>query len=749
MGKLSVKPEPQRQLRPLLALAALGWAAAAGAQEAQAPPADPLRAGQLPVAPPPGTALPPVDTIIGDDEFNAAIPPLSADADPELDRPLESIEAFERRLAADQAGAKPEEGAAPPLGDPALADGQAREAIGDAPIRDAELAAPLPPLGSFEVTPTTFAEAAEDTDATQVGYAYLLTGLDPADELADADLADEFRDLSALHQGKGRAANLAQLNNRMSEDALLLKKLLAAEGWHDAQVASRLDLADPAAGRPLTAVLTVAPGKRFALSEIAVDAAATDPPRLIADALALNPGDPVVAERILAAEARVALALPQNGYPFAEVGQRDVLLDRDTGEADYTLPVSVGPRGRYGRIVSEGARPAFGAEHIAVLARFAPGELYDSRKVDDLRQALVATGLFSAVAVEPRRSGEATPDGAERVTIAVRQEAGPPRVLAGTAGYGTGEGLRAEVSWTHRNLFPPEGALIVSGLVGTLEQGAGVTFRRSNAGRRDRTFELGADLHHSDYDAFSAYTGRLAATVSYASTPLWQKRLGYAYGVQLLGTNESVFVPARGERTRRTYAIAGLTGELKLDTTDDLLDPTRGYRVALLAEPEGSLHYGFSPYLRLRVDGSAYRRLGAGLVAAARVRVGSIQNVSLDDLAPSRRFYAGGGGSVRGFGYQGLGPRDSNGDPTGGRSINEGAVELRYRFGDYGVAAFADLGQVYQSATPDFSNLRAGVGLGARVYTNFGPVRVDLATPLKRRAGESRINVYVSIGQAF
>ncbi len=79
----------------------------------------------------------------------------------------------------------------------------------------------------------------------------------------------------------------------------------------------------------------------------------------------------------------------------------------------------------------------------------------------------------------------------------------------------------------------------------------------------------------------------------------------------------------------------------------------------------------------------------------------------------------------------------------------EAAAEVRYRFGDYGAAAFVDVGQVYDQRIPDFSGLRVGVGVGARYYTNFGPIRVDIATPLNRRPGESRINVYVSIGQAF
>ena len=687
--------------------------------------------------------MPAVETIIPDAEFNAAIPALSPDDDPELDQPLESIDEFERKLKLKSAAAAP---AAVPAAAPEAQAAALRAAVAPS---DPELLRPLPPLAEFKVAPVEFAQGSEDAEVIEVAYQVRVDGLEVTAEQSPVDLAASFRKLSALNRGNGQAANLSQLNGRMGEDMLLLKKLLAGQGWFDPQVRSRIDRSVATNGQPLAVVFEVVPGKQFALSDITITADPTVPPDLIRSNLALKVGEPVIAERVIGAEANVALALPQNGYPFAEVGQRDVLLDPETGQAAYTLPVTTGPRGRFGDIISEG-KPAFGADHIAVLTRFRRGELYDSRKVDDLRQALIATGLFSAVGVEPRRSdAPAAADGTQDVTLAVKQQAGPPRVLAATAGYNTGEGFRAEASWTHRNLFPPEGALIGSAVLGTQEQGASLQFRRSNAGRRDRSVELVAELKHSQYDAFTAYTGRLAGRVSYDSTPLWQKRLTYAYGAQLIGTNESVFDPALAKRVRRTYAIAGLTGLLGLDTTDNLLDPHKGFRMGLLAEPEVSLQGAVSPYARLRLDGSVYRQVSGSLVLAARARVASLQGVALDRVAPSRRLYAGGGGSVRGFGYQDLGPRDVNGDPSGGRSLNEAAFEARYRFGDYGVAAFVDVGQSYAASTPKFSDLRAGVGLGLRVYTNFGPMRIDLATPLGRRPGESRINVYVSIGQAF
>jgi translocation and assembly module TamA len=118
-------------------------------------------------------------------------------------------------------------------------------------------------------------------------------------------------------------------------------------------------------------------------------------------------------------------------------------------------------------------------------------------------------------------------------------------------------------------------------------------------------------------------------------------------------------------------------------------------------------------------------------------------------IAPSRRFYGGGGGSVRGFGFQELGPKDPGNRPIGGRSLVEAAAEVRYRFGNYGIVGFLDGGQVYTSSLPGFTDWRFGVGIGGRFYTNFGPMRLDIATPLNRKPGESRLAVYVSIGQAF
>jgi translocation and assembly module TamA len=782
------------QLRSLLtfstSLACLGWSVSSFGQQVEPPRVvrtveqSPVAEIAAPTPPPPEAALPEVAPIISDEEFREAIPPISAEDDPELDRPLESIAEFERKQAeaAKAATAKPADGAAAngdsttavaagdvPLVDgtpvPALADGDAVEVIGDAPIGDAELAAPLPPLENFNVTPVEFAEPEDPNGNRTIPYTVQINGLASADDSTDVDLADLFGDLSALYDGDGKADNIAMVRARLSADAELMQRILASEGYYDAVVETRMDRGDrsdrdpsnssqgsgqnqDAPRQPVTAVIDVKPGVRYKFSDIVLDAAPTVPPTLIQDNFPLAIGEPIVAQRVQGAEAAIALKLPEEGYPFATVGQRDILLDGATGEGAYTLPIEVGPRGRFGGIETTG-KLAFDAKHVGVLARFKRGDLYDSRMTDDLRQALVATGLFSSVAVEPQKTGESAGDGTEYVTMLVTQEAGPPRTIAATAGYGTGEGLRLEASWTHRNLFPPEGALIGRAVIGTQEQSIGATLRRSNAGRRDRTFELVTEATRSNYSAFDAITGRVAAKISYDSTQIWQKKLTYAFGAELLASSEDDYDFTLGARNRDFYTIFGLLGQVGIDRTDSLLDPTKGFRVTARVQPEGSLAGRFSPYARSQVDVSGYYPVADDIVLAGRVRVGSILGAARERLAPSRRFYAGGGGSVRGYGYQELGPKDPNNDPIGGRSLNEAAFEARYRFGNFGIVGFVDAGQVYRGSTPRFDNLRFGAGIGGRFYTNFGPMRLDVATPIDRQPGEARVSVYVSIGQAF
>ena len=263
------------------------------------------------------------------------------------------------------------------------------------PAADTELAAPLPPIATFDVTPpgaTNETAEAGDPDA-RIRYAIKVTGLD------SVKLDDEFKALSALRKGKGKAANAAQVQARADEDVKLAERLLRSEGYYDGLAIATVD---PVGDKPgeVAVTLTATPGDRYALGRIETKLDDPNAVPLTRAALGLKTGDPIVAAAIETAEANVALRLPEQGYPFVAVGARDVLLDDATHIGDYSLPVTAGPRSSFGGYRVQGD-PVFTTGHVALLARFKPGELYDSRKVDDLRQALVATSLYSTVAVEP------------------------------------------------------------------------------------------------------------------------------------------------------------------------------------------------------------------------------------------------------------------------------------------------------------------------------------------------------------
>jgi translocation and assembly module TamA len=695
--------------------------------------------------------------VITDTEFKAAIPSLD-------DAPLESIEAWQAdqdNRAADGSAAQQVEQAA---ADPAMLkvqDDDAVESLPDPPVTDPLLDDPLPPIENFDAEPPPEPTQAAEGVAGAVRYILRLDGLDATrttDLAKDADgiaveaaawndVRSRFYELSSLKDNGGRADSRAEIGQRARADRQLLLDILNGQGFFDADVQVQTETSATQGG-PINVVLAVLPGRRYYLEQIAFAGPSVQPADLISGNFGPKTGDAILADVILAAEANLSVALPQNGYPFANVGQRDILLDEANGVGDYTLPVDPGARSYFGQLRTEGTA-AFDAQHIAILRRFKTDDLYDSRKVDDLRAALIATGLLSTVSVEAVPGEGVAQDGTPYADLRVRQEAAPPRSLAASAGYGTGQGFRAEGSWAHRNLFPPEGALRMAALLGTQEQATSIVFDRNNAGRRDRNIEISFSALHSNYDAFEAYTGRLAVTMALVSTPIWQKKFTWSMGAEILGTSEDAFELARGVRDRQLYYVAALPLQVGFDRSNDLLDPVRGYRLNLRISPEASLGTGTQIYARATLDGSFYYPVQDNIVLAARARVGTISGISRDNLAPSRRFYGGGGGSVRGFGYQRLGPLDPNNDPIGGRSLNEFALEGRYRFGNFGVVGFVDAGQAYVSSIPKFDDWRVGAGIGGRFYTNFGPVRLDLATPLNRRPGDSRFSVYVSIGQAF
>ncbi|MBC7504726.1 MAG: BamA/TamA family outer membrane protein, partial [Sandarakinorhabdus sp.] len=429
----------------------------------------------------------------------------------------------------------------------------------------------------------------------------------------------------------------------------------------------------------------------------------------------------------------------------------DIVIDHATRTAVLTQKVDLGPRGVFGAIRIDGETQGFKDKDVARLARFSPGDPYNGALRDDLRRAMIHTSLFGTVAVKPVASGALNPDGSQTVDLIVTTEAAPTRTVSASGGYSTGQGIRLEGSWTNRNMFPPQGAVTFRGIAAEREQVVAAEFRRSDWHKRDQTLTLRTGLSAEQQDAYDATTFEVSGRVDRVSNLNWQKPWTYAAGSEFLITRQRD--RSAPNDPNNTFFILAFPGIVTWDKSDNLLDPTRGFRLTARLSPELTLRSGqYLNYVKAQFEGTGYIPFG-DFVLAGRLHLGSIIGADRGRIAPNRRFYAGGGGSVRGFDFQGVGPRDREGSPTGGNSLTEASVEGRYRFqafgNDLGVVAFVDAGNVDVGTTPGFNNLRFGAGVGVRYYTSFGPVRIDIARALNRQNTDPKVAFYVSIGQAF
>jgi translocation and assembly module TamA len=570
------------------------------------------------------------------------------------------------------------------------------------------------------------------------------------------DFVSRFKQLSTIehYDDNGSVARLAA-QARQDED--LLERMLRVYGYYDALVLRNVSGGE--AGQETTTRPSVRfdilPGKQYAFGAIDLGTLADAGPDYPAlrSAFEIQSGDPLLQDKIEEGRADLDKALGESGYPFSAIADPSLLIDHAREQGDLTMKVTPGGKYRFGKVTSN--LPNFlSGKHLARIARFDPGDLYQRSLELDLRQAIQATGLVATskltpVEVAPPANGEPG-----TVDIAVEMTKAKLRTIMGQLGYGTGEGFKAEASWEHRNLFPPEGALKVRGIAGTRQQLAGVTFRRNNFHGRDKVLTVDAFASTIDYDAYDARTTSLVASLERLSTLIYQKKFSWSLGVELTATGERQKDANGNFGPRQTYFIGALPLYGQFDTSDDLLNPTRGYRVSAHLSPETSrTNKVQSFYLRAQGDASYYLPASDKIVLAARARVASIPGAPLSAIAPSRRLYAGGGSSVRGYGYQSIGPRDDKGDPSGGRSLVELSAEARIQTplfgGALGFVPFVDAGTVGIGPTPSFKEIKIGAGVGVRYNTSFGPIRLDVGVPLNPGPKDGPVGVYVALGQAF
>ncbi|MDP1556528.1 MAG: BamA/TamA family outer membrane protein, partial [Hyphomonas sp.] len=263
-------------------------------------------------------------------------------------------------------------------------------------------------------------------------------------------------------------------------------------------------------------------------------------------------------------------------------------------------------------------------------------------------------------------------------------------------------------------------------------------------GRYGRTLSLEAGVRAEQTDAYDLEGVRVGAALAQPLTPQITLSVGAALDATRT-VDERARILGGIEREQLTLSFP-----VSVNYTDvgDPLDPQSGFRFFAAADTGVSVGDETPVYTRLHLTASTYRAVADDLIAAFRAELGAF--VGSDAVPPDRLFFAGGGGTVRGYEYQSLSPTNAFGDTIGGQHLFAASAELRWRASErFGYALFTDFGAAANDPGAVFSDASASIGLGIRYYPGFGPIRLDIATPLDRRVGDAPVQVYISIGQAF
>ncbi len=572
---------------------------------------------------------------------------------------------------------------------------------------------------------------------------------------ADADLKKKLEAASTLKADEDRpvSGSLGLLTKARSEREQLVAALYQDaryEGIVTVAIQGRsIDDLPPDAefkgAQPIPVTVTVQAGPKFTLGNIRLKG---DAAGLAGPDFGLITGGDAGSGAILKAEATIVRVLKEEGRPLAKVTGREIVADHKTATLDVTLTVAAGPVAGYGDTTVEGTE-AVDRDFTEYMTGLKRGRQYSPQEIDDARDRLLGLEVFNSVTL---KEGDAL-DADGNIPIDVQVSERKFRYFGMGATASNTEGLGLEGYWGHRNLFGRAEKLRIDGSISgigannisKLNYNAGILFEKPGViGPASKFYShLKTVFEHPDaYDRFSTKGDvGLSYELSKKQTVSAEFALDYSKITDSFGKHD--------------YLIASVPLQYVYDNRDNRLNPTKGFRLLAYAEPSYDILNG-ATFVKLKGEGSAYQALDSAgkFVMAGRVGLGSIVGASLEDVPADRRFYAGGGGSVRGYAYQGIGPKvkggPDDGQPTGGLSWFEASAEMRIAVTDtIGIVPFVDAGTVSEKTFPGFSDLKVGAGVGLRYLTPFGPLRVDAAVPLNRGPGDPRFGIYAGIGQAF
>ncbi len=591
--------------------------------------------------------------------------------------------------------------------------------------------------------------------AVAIAVAVLALATVPAPALEQATLSAPGASESLAETLRGASLVLSQQADGIDDPAELLAaaradyaRLVGAlygAGYYSGVVRIRVDGREAAAIPPLNApsriteiAITVDPGPAFTFSR--------------AEVVPLAPGTALPEGFAVGARARSGVledavgagidGWRAEGHAKARATVQRIVADHRQSTLDARFRLEPGPQLRFGTLQITG-RERMRESRIRAIAGLPEGEVFDPEAVERAANRLRRAGVFRSVALS--EADEIGPGDTLDITAALVEEA--PRRLGFGAEVKSDEGLMLSAFWLHRNLNGGAERLRLEGDLGGIGSDAGgldyrfvARLSRPASFTPDTTAFIETLLEREDDRDYVVDRARLRAGV----THFFSERLtGEA-------TLDLTYERVRDAAGRTTFAAASLPVGLTWDLRDNERDPTDGYYLSGSATPFVGLNESTGTGGQLSFDARAYRALDADnrFVLAGRLQGGSVLGADLTETPRDLLFYSGGAGTVRGQPYETLGVDLPGGARSGGRSFLGASAEVRAKVrGRIGVVGFVDAGFIGADSFGD-GDWHAGAGLGVRYDTGVGPIRLDVAVPV-RGEDENGVQIYVGIGQAF
>ncbi len=414
----------------------------------------------------------------------------------------------------------------------------------------------------------------------------------------------------------------------------------------------------------------------------------------------------------------------RHGYFDSELTRARLEINTEDNTAAVRLTLDSGPRYRFGAV---NARQD--ALRDQLMQRFIPfdeGDPFDNRKLLDLRQELNRSGYFSRVRIQARP--EQAESSTRRVPVDIEAERRPRYEFLAGVGYATDTGPRMRLGLENRRVNRRGHSYQAEVEASEINTGAGFNYRipLSDPNREYMNLYTSYMRDETDTSFSERYRLGVGRVSELASDWILTRSLEYL----------REFYTITDQRDRADLIMPGVA--LQRTSVDDPTNPRLGWHLdgevrGASSELGSTVSFGqFHGHARGVIPAGAGRLLG-------RVELGATAADELVELPVSVRFFAGGDNSVRGYGYEELGPTNDEGEVVGGRHLLTGSIEYDYPIvGRWSLAVFMDAGNAFDTFE-DYEVFR-GVGTGVRWRSPIGPIRVDLARPLEE-PGNFRLHI--------